>query len=74
MQAPLPSDPPPLRPDARGQDGYTLHDVSEWGVEGRGFADVARFYDRLPSRAEQRGARGGVGPLASFGGDADAAS
>ena len=28
------------------------YDVSDWGVEGRGFTDVKRYYDRLPGRAE----------------------
>jgi hypothetical protein len=26
--------------------------VAEWGVEGRGWNDVQRYYDRLPARAE----------------------
>lgn len=35
-------------------DGDTnWFDVADWGVEGRGWSDVARFYDRLPSRAEK---------------------
>lgn len=28
------------------------HDVQEWGVEGRGWNDTTRYFDRLPSRAE----------------------
>lgn len=28
------------------------HDVQEWGVEGKGFADTEKFYDRLPARAK----------------------
>lgn len=28
------------------------HDLREWGVEGRGFADVERYFDRLPARAK----------------------
>ena len=28
------------------------HDVAEWGVEGKGWNDTARYYDRLPARAE----------------------
>ena len=28
------------------------HDVRDWGVEGRGFTDTARYFDRLPARAE----------------------
>lgn len=27
------------------------HDVREWGVEGRGFDDTAKYFDRLPCRA-----------------------
>ena len=27
-------------------------DVRDWGVEGRGFHDTARYFDRLPSRAK----------------------
>ncbi len=29
------------------------HDVRSWGVEGKGWADTARFYDRLPAKAEK---------------------
>lgn len=28
------------------------HDVQQCGVEGKGWSDTARFYDRLPARAE----------------------
>jgi lysophospholipase L1-like esterase len=28
------------------------HDVREWGVEGRGFEDTERYFDRLPGRAK----------------------
>lgn len=27
-------------------------DVQEWGIEGRGFSDTSKYFDRLPSRAE----------------------
>ncbi|MEZ6127724.1 MAG: SGNH/GDSL hydrolase family protein [Planctomycetaceae bacterium] len=30
----------------------TFHDVREWGLEGRGFDDTEKYYDRLPSRAK----------------------
>jgi lysophospholipase L1-like esterase len=30
------------------------HDVSQWGVEGKGWTDTERYYDRLPSRAKGR--------------------
>jgi hypothetical protein len=33
-------------------DSITWHTVSDWGVEGRGWSDVKRFYDRLPAKAE----------------------
>jgi hypothetical protein len=33
-------------------DTISWHAVSDWGVEGRGWSDVQRFYDRLPARAE----------------------
>ena len=28
------------------------HDVQEWGVEGKGWNDTAKYFDRLPARAE----------------------
>jgi hypothetical protein len=33
-------------------DTIAWHAVSDWGVEGRGWTDVTRFYDRLPAKAE----------------------
>lgn len=30
------------------------HDVTSWGVEGRGFNGTARFFDRLPSEARSK--------------------
>jgi len=41
----------PLSPPA-SPDSITWHTVSDWGVEGRGWTDVKRFYDRLPAKAE----------------------
>lgn len=35
------------------EDGVAWYDVSSWGVEGRGWSDVARYFDRLPARAEE---------------------
>jgi lysophospholipase L1-like esterase len=32
-------------------DKFAWHDVREWGVEGRGFDDTEKYYDRLPARA-----------------------
>ncbi len=41
------------KPEA--DDKFDWHDVSEWGVEGQGWSgsDLARTYDRLPSKAEK---------------------
>lgn len=33
-------------------DGTVWHDVREWGVEGRGWDDTVRYFDRLPAKAE----------------------
>lgn len=41
----------PLSPPA-SPDSITWHTVSDWGVEGRGWTDVKRFYDRFPAKAE----------------------
>jgi hypothetical protein len=30
----------------------TWHSVKDWGVEGKGFEDTERYFDRLPSRAK----------------------
>lgn len=29
------------------------HDVREWGVEGKGWSDTAKYFDRLPARSER---------------------
>lgn len=34
------------------KSGTVWHDVRDWGVEGRGWSDTARYFDRLPARAE----------------------
>ena len=34
------------------EDGVNWHDVRDWGVEGKGWADTARYFDRLPARAD----------------------
>ena len=36
----------------QSSDGLQWHDVREWGVEGRGFDDTEKFFDRLPKRAK----------------------
>ncbi|MCA9090630.1 MAG: SGNH/GDSL hydrolase family protein [Planctomycetaceae bacterium] len=28
------------------------HDVQEWGIEGKGWTDTAKYFDRLPAKAE----------------------
>ena len=33
-------------------DGVAWYDVRDWGVEGKGWSDTARYFDRLPARAE----------------------
>ncbi len=30
----------------------TWHNVEDWGIEGKGWTDTARYYDRLPGKAE----------------------
>ncbi|MCO8123456.1 SGNH/GDSL hydrolase family protein [Stieleria sp. TO1_6] len=39
------------RLSASDSDSIGWHDVQEWGVEGRGFADTDLYFDRLPARA-----------------------
>ena len=36
----------------RTAQGIDWYDPQQWGVEGRGWQQTARYYDRLPSRAE----------------------
>ncbi|EAQ78693.1 SGNH/GDSL hydrolase family protein [Blastopirellula marina] len=33
-------------------DGVDWYNVQDWGVEGKGWNDTTRYFDRLPSRAE----------------------
>lgn len=33
-------------------EGVAWFDVQKWGVEGKGWDDTARYFDRLPSKAE----------------------
>ena len=35
------------------QDALQWHDAKSWGVEGKGWAETLRFYDRFPSKAEK---------------------
>ncbi|TWT29424.1 SGNH/GDSL hydrolase family protein [Blastopirellula retiformator] len=49
-------------PQPQVEDGVAWYDVQDWGVEGKGWDDVVRYYDRLPSRAEEK-VRGAVWSL-----------
>jgi lysophospholipase L1-like esterase len=33
-------------------DDIAWHDVRDWGIEGKGWDDTAKYFDRLPARAE----------------------
>ena len=57
--------------------GVRWHDVRDWGVEGKGWDDTAKYFDRLPAKAEKtvRGAvwglsRHSAGMLVRFATDA----
>jgi len=41
-----------LPPESDPERGLVWHDARALGVGGKGWADTARFYDRLPARAE----------------------
>lgn len=34
-------------------EGVAWYNVEDWGVEGKGFGDTIRYFDRLPGRAEK---------------------
>jgi lysophospholipase L1-like esterase len=34
------------------ENGIAWYDAAKWGVEGRGWKETARYYDRLPAKAE----------------------
>ena len=34
------------------EDGVAFYNVQDWGVEGRGWNDTKRYFDRLPGKAE----------------------
>lgn len=42
----------PKKPQPRIPENIEWHDVREWGVEGKGFTDTEKFFDRLPARAK----------------------
>ncbi len=35
------------------QDSITWHDVKDWGIEGKGWNETLRYFDRFPSKAEK---------------------
>ncbi len=37
----------------RVEGGLKWYDIAEWGVEGKGWADTERMFDRLPARARR---------------------
>lgn len=39
-----------LKPEVA--DGVDWYNVQDWGIEGKGWDDTARYFDRLPARAE----------------------
>lgn len=41
-------------PAPRLQGDVAWHNVRDWGVEGRGWSETARYFDRFPARAEKR--------------------
>ncbi|HUT33368.1 MAG TPA: SGNH/GDSL hydrolase family protein [Planctomycetota bacterium] len=46
---------PPPTPPAKDPDaGLTWHDIRDWGVEGKGWADTERPFGRLPTRAKEK--------------------
>ncbi|MCC9604300.1 SGNH/GDSL hydrolase family protein [Blastopirellula sp. JC732] len=49
-------------PEPKVEDNVAWYDVQEWGVEGKGWDDAIRYYDRLPGRAEKK-VRGAVWSL-----------
>lgn len=41
-------------PAPKVTEGVAWYDVQEWGVEGKGWKDTIRYFDRLPERAEKK--------------------
>ena len=39
-------------PPTQTEDKVNWYDVRHWGVEGKGWADTERYFDRLPARAK----------------------
>jgi hypothetical protein len=46
----------PLRAQqpAKPEPKLAWHDVRDWGVEGKGWTDTLKYFDRLPARAENK--------------------
>ena len=40
--------------EVKNVESLSWHNVQEWGVEGKGFGDTGKYFDRLPARAESR--------------------
>ena len=38
---------------AKSEKGLDWYNVEQWGVEGKGWNDTSRYFDRLPARAEK---------------------
>ncbi len=51
-QVPPADNPAEAEPKAPAEPAIVWHDVTEWGIEGKGFDDTASYFDRLPARAE----------------------
>jgi lysophospholipase L1-like esterase len=43
---------PLLAKEVANQSKLAWHDVTEWGVEGKGWQETARYFDRLPAKAK----------------------
>ena len=42
----------PASANPQVEEGVAWYDVQQWGVEGRGWAETQRYFDRLPAKAE----------------------
>ena len=42
----------PASVEPKLEDGLAWYDVEQWGVEGRGWSETKRYFDRLPAKAE----------------------
>lgn len=69
---------PALSQDAQAARKIVWHDVRDWGVEGKGWMDTEKYFDRFPARAQGKVrdavwglSRHSAGMLARFRTDAD---